>query len=71
MSAHLHRAVLWLRLVLVCLVLTGVSAFSVGAARTWVTARSWWRSGLEMLAVGTLSGGAAYLVGLLVGTLTR
>ena len=37
--------------------------FGVGAARTRVTRRPWWQSGLEMLSVGALAGGVAYLVG--------
>jgi VIT1/CCC1 family predicted Fe2+/Mn2+ transporter len=37
--------------------------FLVGALRTRVTGQPWFRSGLEMLAVGTLAGGAAFLAG--------
>lgn len=37
--------------------------FGVGAARTLVTERPWWHSGLEMLAVGALAGGVAFLAG--------
>lgn len=39
------------------------SLFGVGAARTRVTGRPWWHSGLEMLAVGALAGGVAYGAG--------
>lgn len=46
--------------------LTAVALFSVGAARTLVYRRSWWRSGLEVLAVGAIAAGAAYAVGSLL-----
>jgi VIT1/CCC1 family predicted Fe2+/Mn2+ transporter len=39
------------------------SLFGVGAARTRVTGRRWWHSGLEMLLVGALAGGVAYGAG--------
>jgi VIT1/CCC1 family predicted Fe2+/Mn2+ transporter len=45
--------------------LTGAALFSVGALRTFATRRSRWRGGLEMLAVGSLAGGAAYAAGLI------
>lgn len=45
---------------------SGATLFGVGAARTFVTRRSAWRSGLEMLLVGALAGGAGYLAGLAV-----
>jgi VIT1/CCC1 family predicted Fe2+/Mn2+ transporter len=40
--------------------------FAVGASRTLISRQSWWRGGLEMLAVGSLAGGAAFLAGWLV-----
>ncbi len=43
--------------------LSGAALFGVGAARTRVTGRRWWHGGLEMLTVGALAGGAAYLAG--------
>jgi len=49
--------------------LTLVALFGVGAARTLVYPRCWWRSGLEMLAVGTVAAGAAYGVGHLLAGL--
>ncbi len=42
--------------------------FAVGAAKSLVTARSWWASGLEMTAAGLIVGAVAYGLGLL-GTL--
>lgn len=50
----------------VSVVLTGVSLFGLGAARALVTERKWWRSGLEMLAVGGLAAVVAYVAGLLL-----
>lgn len=43
--------------------LTAATMFTVGAARTFVTRRSAWRGGLEMLLVGGLAGTAAFLAG--------
>ncbi len=39
--------------------------FAVGAAKSLVTSRSWWASGLEMTLVGFLCGGVTYALGLL------
>jgi VIT1/CCC1 family predicted Fe2+/Mn2+ transporter len=44
-------------------VLAGLALFGLGAAKVLVTQRNPIRSGLEMLAVGSLAGGVAYLVG--------
>lgn len=46
--------------------LTGMALFAVGSLRTRVTRRSFWRSGLEMLGVGSLAGMAAFAAGYLV-----
>jgi len=43
--------------------LTAVALFAVGAGRTALSSVAWWRGGLEMLAVGALAGGAAFLAG--------
>mgnify|MGYP001392053088 CR=1 FL=1 len=43
--------------------LVAAALFAVGALRTAVTGRHWFRSGLEMLLVGALAGGAAYGAG--------
>lgn len=46
--------------------LTLVALFVVGALRSWVTSRPWWRSGLEMLAVGATAAAVAYAIGALL-----
>lgn len=38
--------------------------FAVGAAKSLVTVRSWWSSGLEMTAAGIIVGVSAYLLGI-------
>jgi vacuolar iron transporter family protein len=39
--------------------------FAVGAAKTLITGRSWWRSGLESMAIGIAAGIVTYGAGLL------
>ena len=41
--------------------------FAVGAAKSLVTVRSWWASGLEMTVVGALEGAVTYGIGILLG----
>jgi VIT1/CCC1 family predicted Fe2+/Mn2+ transporter len=48
------------------LVLSGLALFALGAAKVLVTKLSPYRSGLEMLAVGGLAAGVAYVVGALL-----
>jgi hypothetical protein len=45
-----------------------VAHFLVGVAKSLVTLRSWWSSGLEMTLAGVIVGGATYLVGLVLPT---
>ena len=51
-----------------CLTLAGL--FGVGAVRGVVTGRAWWRTGLEVLAVGLVAGAAAFGAGLVVERVT-
>jgi len=44
-----------------------IAHFAVGAAKSMVTVRSWWSSGLEMTLVGALEGAVTYLVGIGLG----
>ena len=51
---------------LVASALIGLLAhFAVGAAKSLITARSWWASGLEMTGIGFLTGGVTYAIGVL------
>jgi VIT1/CCC1 family predicted Fe2+/Mn2+ transporter len=43
--------------------LTALSLFAVGAARSFITRRSWWRSGLEILGLGGAAAVCAFAVG--------
>jgi vacuolar iron transporter family protein len=46
---------------------TTISAlFVIGAAKTLITSRSWWRSGLESMAIGIAAGIVTYSAGLLL-----
>lgn len=51
-------------------VMTALTLFAVGAARSLVTLGRWWTSGLEMLAVGGLAAVVAYFVGDFLAGLT-
>jgi VIT1/CCC1 family predicted Fe2+/Mn2+ transporter len=48
------------------LVLSGLALFTLGAAKVRITHLNPWRSGLEMLIVGGLAAGVAYVVGALL-----
>lgn len=48
-------------------VLTSLTLFTLGALKVKVTGKNWFKSGLEMLIVGGLAAGAAYLIGILLG----
>jgi vacuolar iron transporter family protein len=43
--------------------------FAVGAAKSLITVRSWWGSGLEMTAVGAVEGLVTYIIGIGLGHL--
>lgn len=49
--------------VVISLVISTLAHFLVGVAKTFVTGRSWWRSGLEMTYVGVLTAAIAFAVG--------
>ncbi len=46
--------------------LSALSLFGLGAAKVFVTRRSAWKSGLEMLIVGGLAAAVAYFIGVLL-----
>jgi VIT1/CCC1 family predicted Fe2+/Mn2+ transporter/rubrerythrin len=41
--------------------------FAVGAAKSLITVRSWWSSGMEMTLVGAVEGAVTYGIGILLG----
>jgi vacuolar iron transporter family protein len=51
-------------------VISLVAHFAVGAAKSLITIRSWWSSGLEMTVVGAVEGAVTYLIGMAIGRLT-
>ena len=53
--------------VIVSAVVSLVAHFAVGAAKSLVTVRSWWSSGMEMTLVGAVEGVVTYVIGLGLG----
>jgi VIT1/CCC1 family predicted Fe2+/Mn2+ transporter len=51
---------------LAAVMITGITLFTVGAARVFVTGEKWYLGGLEMLVVGGISASAAYFIGFLL-----
>ncbi len=48
------------------IVATGVVFFIIGSIKSWWSLASWWRSGLETLAIGMSAAGIAYVIGYLL-----
>ncbi len=55
--------------VIAAAVISLIAHFAVGAAKSMVTVRSWWSSGLEMTIVGALEGIVTYIIGIGLGHL--
>ena len=53
--------------VIAAAVVSLIAHFAVGAAKSLITVRSWWSSGLEMTVVGALEGAVTYGIGILLG----
>ncbi|MFT4113733.1 VIT1/CCC1 transporter family protein [Silvibacterium sp.] len=53
--------------ILVSAVVSLLAHFAVGAAKSLITVRSWWSSGLEMTLVGALEGVVTYVIGIGLG----
>jgi VIT1/CCC1 family predicted Fe2+/Mn2+ transporter/rubrerythrin len=53
--------------VVVAFAVSIVAHFAVGAAKSLITTRSWWASGIEMTLVGILEAAVTYSLGLAVG----
>jgi predicted membrane protein (TIGR00267 family) len=50
--------------IVVAAIVSLLAHFAVGAAKTLVTVRSWWSSGLEMTVIGAVEGVITYVVGI-------
>jgi vacuolar iron transporter family protein len=56
-----------IRAVIIAAVVSLAAHFAVGAAKSLITIRSWWSSGLEMTVVGAIEGAVTYAIGLALG----
>ena len=55
--------------IIVAAVISLAAHFAVGAAKSLITIRSWWSSGLEMTLVGAIEGIVTYTIGIGIGKL--
>jgi len=55
--------------IIVAAIISLIAHFSVGAAKSLITIRSWWSSGLEMTLVGAIEGAVTYALGVGLGKL--
>jgi VIT1/CCC1 family predicted Fe2+/Mn2+ transporter/rubrerythrin len=53
--------------IIVAAIISLIAHFAVGAAKSLITIRSWWSSGLEMTFVGALEGAVTYVIGVGIG----
>jgi VIT1/CCC1 family predicted Fe2+/Mn2+ transporter/bacterioferritin (cytochrome b1) len=53
--------------VIVAAIVSLIAHFAVGAAKSLITIRSWWSSGLEMTVVGAVEGLVTYIIGIGIG----
>jgi VIT1/CCC1 family predicted Fe2+/Mn2+ transporter/rubrerythrin len=56
------------RAVIVAAIVSLAAHFAVGAAKSLITVRSWWSSGMEMTIVGAIEGVVTYGIGILLGS---
>jgi VIT1/CCC1 family predicted Fe2+/Mn2+ transporter/rubrerythrin len=56
-----------IRAVIAAAIVSLMAHFAVGAAKSLITIRSWWSSGLEMTIVGALEGVVTYVIGIGLG----
>jgi predicted membrane protein (TIGR00267 family) len=53
--------------VIAAAIISLIAHFAVGAAKSMITVRSWWSSGLEMTLVGAIEGVVTYVIGIGLG----
>jgi VIT1/CCC1 family predicted Fe2+/Mn2+ transporter/rubrerythrin len=56
--------------VIVAAIVSLMAHFAVGAAKSLITIRSWWASGLEMTFVGAVEGLVTYFIGIAIGRIS-
>ena len=56
-----YRAVIW------AAIISLLAHFAVGAAKSLITVRSWWASGIEMTLVGAIEGVVTFVIGIGIG----
>jgi predicted membrane protein (TIGR00267 family) len=56
--------------VIVAAIVSLAAHFAVGAAKSLITIRSWWASGLEMTVVGAVEGIVTYFIGIGIGRIS-
>jgi VIT1/CCC1 family predicted Fe2+/Mn2+ transporter/rubrerythrin len=56
-----------IRAIVAAAIVSLAAHFAVGAAKSLITVRSWWSSGMEMTVVGAIEGAVTYGIGLLLG----
>jgi VIT1/CCC1 family predicted Fe2+/Mn2+ transporter/rubrerythrin len=56
--------------VIVAAIVSLLAHFAVGAAKSLITIRSWWASGLEMTFVGAVEGIVTYFIGIAIGRIS-
>jgi VIT1/CCC1 family predicted Fe2+/Mn2+ transporter len=58
-----------LRAVILAAVISLLAHFAVGAAKSLITIRSWWSSGIEMTLVGAVEGIITYGLGMAIANI--
>jgi VIT1/CCC1 family predicted Fe2+/Mn2+ transporter len=58
-----------LRAIVLAAVISLIAHFAVGAAKSLITIRSWWSSGLEMTIVGAIEGAITYGLGMAIANI--
>ncbi len=56
--------------VIVSAIISLLAHFAVGAAKSLITVRSWWSSGMEMTLVGAVEGVVTYVIGIGLGRIS-
>ena len=61
-----HFVTIHANLFLIAIILTGTTLFTLGAVKTHITKKNWFKSGLEMLVIGAIAASVSYGIGYLL-----